>query len=153
MYDEEYCTAFQPFLPPSGFKHCPFQPSKHIEKCGREHIIAVVSFQKREYTAYSYDYEWAFDTHTNHKPFIRKVKQNDLNNKLSLALLRYLCAMHWNGMTWLPALVLKSSITPLRTPTLTEAPSEARETAFWVQFGRPPSTRPLNAFFRTASMS
>ena len=45
-----------------------------------------------------------------------------------------------------------SSMTPLRTPRLTEAPSEARETnLICIQFGRPSSTRSLNAFFTAAS--
>ena len=44
-----------------------------------------------------------------------------------------------------------SSMTPLQTPRLTEAPSEARETNLCIQFGRPSSTRSLNAFFTAAS--
>ena len=44
-----------------------------------------------------------------------------------------------------------SSMTLLRTPRLTEAPSEARETNLCIQFGRPSSTRSLNAFFTAAS--
>ena len=37
-----------------GFKHCQFQSSKHVEKSGREHIIAVVGSQNKECNAYSY---------------------------------------------------------------------------------------------------
>ena len=59
----------------------------------------------------------------------------------------YLCAMQWNGITWLPASALMSSITPLQTPRLTEAPSEARETDLCIQFGTPSPTRSLNAFY------